>query len=320
MRIAVTGSTGLIGSALVRALSADGHEVVRLVRNSHSAPSDAGPAASTTSATDGASVTARHWSPFGEPDPKPFESCDVVIHLAGAGLGDKRWTAAYKREIRESRIHGTDTLARSLAQCAEPPKALLSASAVGWYGDTGDTPTDERAPAASDFLGSLCRDWEAATKPAEDAGIPVTHLRTGVVLTKSGGALARMMLPVRLGVYGRIGNGRQYFPTISLQDHLAALLHIMALTCRGSMTGPVNVTGPDPVTNREFTKALGSAMHRPTILPIPGFALRAVLGQMAGEIVGSQRILPARLVESGFSFGTPDIASALKAALAPTQP
>ncbi|MBW8807013.1 MAG: TIGR01777 family oxidoreductase [Catenulisporales bacterium] len=300
MRIAITGSTGMIGTALVGSLREDGHEVIRLVRHTH--PDE--------------SAGERHWSPFGEPDPKPYEGCDAVVHLAGAGLGDKRWSAAYKREIRESRVRGTDTLARSLAQLAEPPRALLSASAIGWYGDTGATPVTEGAPGAEDFLGNLCRDWEAATKPAEDAGIAVTHLRNGVVLDRSGGALARMLPFFKAGIGGPIGSGRQYFSFIGMADHLAAVKHVMALTMDGKMSGAVNVTGPLPVTNRAFTKALGHVLHRPTLMPIPGFALRVLFGQMANELTGSQRVLPARLTDSGFTFATPDPRSALRAALA----
>jgi uncharacterized protein len=300
MRIAITGSTGMLGTALSAALTEDGHEIVRLVR--HGSPDEA--------------AGERHWSPFGPPDPKPFEGCDVVIHLAGAGLGDKRWSAAYKREISESRLHGTDTLARSLALLAQPPKALLSASAIGFYGDTGDTPVTEESPGSDDFLGALCRDWEAATKPAEDAGIPVAHLRNGVVLSGSGGALARMLPFFKAGIGGPINSGRQYFSFIGMADYLAAVRHIMPLTMAGTLTGPVNVTGPRPVTNRAFTKALGHVLHRPTVLPVPGFALRVLFGQMARELTGSQRVLPARLTASGFGFTTPDPRSALSAALA----
>jgi uncharacterized protein (TIGR01777 family) len=299
MRIAITGSTGMIGTALAPALTEAGHEVVRLVRHTH--PDEA--------------VGERHWSPFGEADPKPFEGCDVVIHLAGAGLGDKRWSAAYKREIRESRIHGTDTLARSLALLAERPKALLSASAIGYYGNTGADPVTEESPGSDDFLGSLCRDWEAATAPAEDAGIPVTHLRNGVVLG-AGGALTRMLPFFKAGIGGPINSGRQYFSFIGMADYLAAVQHIMALTVDGKLTGPVNVTGPLPVTNRAFTKALGHVLHRPTVMPVPGFALRVLFGQMANELTGSQRVLPARLSGSGFTFTTADARAALRAALA----
>jgi uncharacterized protein (TIGR01777 family) len=300
MRIAITGSTGMIGTALTASLKEDGHEVVRLVRHAH--PDEA--------------AGERHWSPFGEPDPKPYEGCDVVVHLAGAGLGDKRWSAAYKREIRESRIHGTDTLARSLAQLAEPPKALLSASAIGYYGDTGADAVTEASPGAEDFLGSLCRDWEAATRAAEEAGIAVTHLRSGVVLDRSGGALARMLPFFKAGIGGPIGSGRQYFSFIGMADYLAAVRHIMDRTLDGTMSGAVNVTGPRPVTNRAFTKALGHVLHRPTIMPVPGFALRVLFGPMARELTGSARVLPARLTESGFAFTAADPRSALRAALA----
>jgi uncharacterized protein (TIGR01777 family) len=300
MRIAITGSTGLIGTALVAALRGDGHDVIRMVR--HSRPDEA--------------AGEKHWAPFGDPDPKPYEACDAVIHLAGAGLGDKRWSAAYKREIQESRIRGTDTLARSLALCSEPPRALLSASAIGWYGDTGTTAVTEQAAPSDDFLGRLCQSWEAATKPASDAGIPVTHLRNGVVLDSRGGALGRMLLPFKCGVGGPIAGGRQYFSFIGMGDYLAAVQHLLTLTLDGKLSGPVNVTGPAPVTNRAFTKALGHVLHRPTVMPIPGVALKVLFGQMAGELTGSQRVLPARLTESGFEFATPDVRSALAAALA----
>jgi uncharacterized protein len=315
MRIAITGSTGMIGTALSAALTEDGHEIVRLVRHNPPPVAHHRPSEEALRATDLMASGERHWSPFGDPDPKPYEGCDVVVHLAGAGLGDKRWSAAYKREIRESRVHGTDTLARSLAQLTEPPKALLSASAIGFYGDTGTMPVTEESAGSEDFLGALCRDWEAATKPAEDAGIPVTHLRNGVVLGGGGGALARMLPFFKAGIGGPIGSGRQYFSFIGMADHLAAVKHIMALTIDGTMTGAVNVTGPLPVTNRAFTKALGHVLHRPTVMPVPGFALRVLFGQMADELTGSQRVLPARLTESGFAFTTPDPRAALAAAL-----
>jgi uncharacterized protein (TIGR01777 family) len=299
MRIAVTGSTGLIGTALTAALREDGHDVLRLVRHTH--PDEA--------------AGERHWSPFGDPDPKPYEGCDAVVHLAGAGLGDHRWSAAYKREIVESRVHGTDTLARSLALCSEPPRALLSASAIGWYGDTGSRAVTESAPSADTFLGRLCRDWEAATRPASEAGIPVALLRNGIVLDARGGALGRMLPPFKLGVGGPIAGGKQYFSFIGMGDYLAAVKHIMTLTLDGTMSGPVNVTGPQPVTNKAFSKALGQVLHRPAVMPIPGAPLRVALGQMSGELTTSQRVLPARLAESGFGFATPGVAEALGAAL-----
>ncbi|GAA2028833.1 TIGR01777 family oxidoreductase [Catenulispora yoronensis] len=300
MRIAITGSTGLIGTALTASLRQDGHEIVRLVR--HQEPDEA--------------AGERHWSPFGEPDPGPFEGCEAVIHLAGAGLGDKRWSAAYQREIRESRVHGTDTLARSLARLAEPPKALLSASAIGFYGDTGAAPVTEQSPGADDFLGALCRDWEAATRPAQDAGIPVSHLRSGVVLDRSGGALARMLPFFRAGIGGPVGSGKQYFSFIAMADYLAAVRLVLTRTADGTLTGPVNLTGPLPVTNRAFSKALGHVLHRPAVLPVPGLALRVLFGAMAHELTGSQRVLPARLTDAGFAFTAADPRAALRSALA----
>ncbi|MGW2274003.1 TIGR01777 family oxidoreductase [Streptomyces yangpuensis] len=295
MRIAVTGSTGLIGSALVRSLRADGHEVVRFVRREPAAPDEA------------------RWDPErGHVDPAGLAGCGAVVHLAGAGIGDHRWTAAYKRKIRDSRVLGTAALANALAGLDEPPAVLVSGSAVGYYGDTGDRPVDEDAPAGHGFLPSVCVEWEAAAAPAREAGIRTAFARTGLVVAKEGGAWGRMFPLFRAGVGGRLGDGRQYWPYISLRDEVAALRHIVDTP---SLSGPVNLTAPEPLTNRQVTAAMGRVLHRPAVLPVPAVALRVVLGEFSEDVLGGQRARPARLLESGFVFRDPGIEQAIRAAL-----
>ncbi|WP_046775151.1 TIGR01777 family oxidoreductase [Streptomyces yangpuensis] len=295
MRIAVTGSTGLIGSALVRSLRADGHEVVRFVRREPAAPDEA------------------RWDPErGHVDPAGLAGCGAVVHLAGAGIGDHRWTAAYKRKIRDSRVLGTTALANALAGLDEPPAVLVSGSAVGYYGDTGDRPVDEDTPAGHGFLPSVCVEWEAAAAPAREAGIRTAFARTGLVVAKEGGAWGRMFPLFRAGVGGRLGDGRQYWPYISLRDEVAALRHIIDTP---SLSGPVNLTAPEPLTNRQVTAAMGRVLHRPTVLPVPAVALRIVLGEFSEDVLGGQRARPARLLESGFVFRDPGIEQAIRAAL-----
>ncbi|MGC0414749.1 TIGR01777 family oxidoreductase [Embleya sp. AB8] len=295
MRIAVTGSSGLVGSALVRSLTADGHEVVRLVRRPPTRPDEV------------------RWDPHGGTvDTASLGPVDAAVHLAGAGIGDKRWTAAYRREVRESRVLGTATVARALAALRPAPRVLLSASGIGFYGDTGDRVVDESAPPGTGFLADLCTDWEAATAPALEAGIRVAHLRTGLVISPSGGALGRMFPLIRAGLGGRLGSGRQYWSFISLVDEIAAIRHVLD---RPDLAGPVNLTAPNPVTNAAATKAMGRALHRPTFLAVPPFALRAAVGPFAAELLTGQRVLPATLLASGFTFNHPTIESALTAAL-----
>ncbi|MFE2869597.1 TIGR01777 family oxidoreductase [Embleya sp. NPDC059259] len=295
MRIAVTGSSGLLGSALVRSLTADGHQVVRLVRRAPTEPDEV------------------RWDPHaGTVDTAALGPVDAAVHLAGAGVGDKRWTAAYKRELHDSRVLGTAAVARALAGLKPTPRVLLSASGVGYYGDTGDREVDESFPAGSSFLAGLCVEWEAATAPAAEAGIRVVHLRTGLVLARSGGALGPMFPLVKAGLGGRLGSGRQYWSFISLADEIAAMRHALD---HPDLAGPVNLTAPHPVTNAEVTKALGRALHRPTILPAPAFALRAVLGEFGAEILTGQRVLPRALLASGFTFTHPTITPAIAAAL-----
>ncbi|WP_327262155.1 TIGR01777 family oxidoreductase [Streptomyces sp. NBC_01232] len=295
MRIAVTGATGLIGSALVRSLRADAHEVVRFVRREPAAADEA------------------RWDPArGYVDPAGLAGCGAVVHLAGAGVGDHRWTAAYKREIRDSRVLGTAALATALAALDEPPTVLVSGSAVGYYGDTGDRAVDESAPAGRGFLPSVCVEWEAAAAPARAAGIRTAFARTGLVVAGEGGAWGRMFPLFRAGLGGRLGNGRQYWSYISLRDEIAALRHIIDTP---GLAGPVNLTAPEPLTNRQVTEAMARVLHRPAVLPVPAVALRVALGEFSEDVLGSQRARPVRLLESGFVFTDPGIEQAIRAAL-----
>lgn len=295
MRIAVTGSTGLIGKALVQSLRADGHEVVRFVRRAPAAADEA------------------RWDPArGEVDPAGLAGCSAVVHLAGAGVGDHRWTDAYKREIRDSRVLGTAAIARAAAALDEPPAVLVSGSAIGYYGDTGRRAVDEDAPAGQGFLPSVCVEWEAAAEPAAAAGIRTAYARTGLVVARDGGAWGRLFPIFRAGVGGRLGDGSQYWSYLSLRDEVAALRHIVDTP---SLSGPVNLTAPDPVTNRQVTEAMGRVLRRPAVLPVPAVALRLALGEFAEDVLGSQRVRPARLLESGFVFRDPSIEQAIRAAL-----
>ncbi|GLX53113.1 epimerase [Streptomyces hygroscopicus subsp. hygroscopicus] len=297
MRVAITGSNGLIGSALVRSLLDDGHQVVRLVRG---APA-AGP-------RDGSEVA--RWDPAG--GEVALAGAEAVVHLAGAGVGDRRWTASYKREIRDSRVCGTQTIARACAGAAVPPRVLVSASATGYYGDTGSRIVDESAPAGSDFLASVCVAWEAAAGPAREAGIRVVHPRTGLVVAGEGGAFGKMLPLFRLGLGGRLGSGDQYWPFISLTDHIAALRFALDTD---ALSGPVNFTAPEPPTNREVTRALGRFLHRPALAPVPSFALRAALGEFATSITCSARVVPTALLKAGFTFRHPTFEQALESML-----
>jgi uncharacterized protein len=294
VQIAITGSTGLIGKALVRALRDEGLTVIRLVRRPASADDEV------------------RWDPFGGVDSGALEGVDGVVHLAGAGIGDHRWTETYKREVRDSRVEGTRTLARALAGLSRRPAVLVAASAVGFYGDTGDQAVDESAPEGEGFLSALCRDWEAAAQPAVDAGIRVVHPRTGVVLAREGGLLGKTLPLFRLGLGGRLASGRQWMSWISLADQVAALRFLL----HDGLQGPVNLTAPEPVTNAAFTSAVGRALHRPARFIVPAPALRLALGEFADEgALISQRVLPDRLRKAGFTFRHPDIDTALAAVL-----
>ncbi|MFE9421918.1 TIGR01777 family oxidoreductase [Kitasatospora sp. NPDC006697] len=301
MRIAVTGSSGLIGSALVRSLLSDGHEVLRLVR--HRSALGVQP--------DGSVGVG--WNPVrGELERDALAGTEAVVHLAGAGVADHRWTDAYRQRIRDSRVQGTRTLAEALAGLDTPPSVLVSGSAVGFYGQTGDRVIDESAPAGEDFLAEVCVEWEGAARAAVEAGIRVAHPRTGLVLSADGGAGARLFPLFKLGLGGRLGAGDQYWSFISLADQVAALRFLID---RPELTGPVNLTAPHPVTNAELTEALGRVLGRPTVFAVPEAVLRLVLGEMAVEVVGSHRVLPEKLLAAGFEFAHPDVESALRAAL-----
>lgn len=301
MRIAVTGSTGLIGSALVRSLLADRHDVVRLVRHR----------ARTGRQPDG--TVGVGWNPhLLQVDRGGLDGVEAVVHLAGAGIGGRRWTAAYKAEIRDSRVLGTEAIAGALAVAKEPPRVLVTGSAVGYYGQTGARVIDEQAPAGDDFLARVCVAWEAAARPAAEAGVRVTHARSGMVLSASGGAGARLFPLFKLGLGGRLGSGDQYWSVISLADEVAALRFLIDTP---DLSGPFNLTGPEPVTNRELTAVMGRVLGRPTPFPVPEIALKAALGEMAVEVAGSHRVVPRRLLDAGFRFQHPTIDAAVRAAL-----
>jgi uncharacterized protein len=290
VQIAITGSTGLIGTALVRALRGEGRTVLRLVRRRPAADDEI------------------RWDPFGEVDTASLEGVDAVVHLAGAGIGDRRWNACYRQEIRDSRVEGTRTLSRALAALRDGPAVLVSGSASGYYGDTGGRTVDEDSPSGEGFLAALCRDWEAATAPAAEAGIRVVLPRSGVVLAREGGALGRLLPVFRAGLGGRLGSGRQWMSWISLTDQIAALCFLID----GDVAGPVNLTAPDPVTNAAYTAAVARALHRPAFFAVPPAVLRLALGGLADEgALVSQRILPARLTAAGFRFRHPDLDTAL---------
>ncbi|MEU1674940.1 TIGR01777 family oxidoreductase [Streptomyces roseifaciens] len=299
MRIAITGSTGLIGTALVRSLRADGHEVVRLVRREARARGEVS------------------WDPLRQTvDASGLAGCTGVVHLAGAGVGDHRWTASYKKEIRDSRVLGTAAVAEALASLDTPPRVLVSGSAIGIYGDTGDRLADESTPPGHGFLAGVCQEWEDAAGPAAEAGVRTVFARTGLVVAREGGAWGKLFPLFRAGLGGRLGNGRQYWSFIALQDHVAALRHLLEAD---DVAGPVNLTAPHPVTNRQVTEVMGRVLHRPVLFPAPAPLLRLALGEMATDVLGSQRVVPRRLLDSGFSFTFPDVESAVRAALADTR-
>ncbi|MDV3128096.1 TIGR01777 family oxidoreductase [Mycobacterium sp. 21AC1] len=288
--IAIAGSSGLIGSALVSALRAADDRVLRIVRR---APSNA---------------DELFWNPdTGEFDAGALRGVDAVVNLCGVNVGAKRWSGAFKQSLRDSRIAPTEVLAGAVAEAGVP--VLVNASAVGFYGDTRDRVTDESAPAGRGFLAQLCQDWEAATKPAAAAGTRVVLMRTGLVLARSGGMLSRLKPLFSFGLGARLGNGRQYLPWISLEDEVRAVLFAMSSE---AVSGPVNLTGPAPVTNAEFTAALGRALNRPTPMMVPGFALRALLGEFADEgLLAGQRAIPAALENAGFAFHHNTVGEAL---------
>jgi len=296
VRIVVTGASGLIGQALLGALGAAGHDTAVLVRR-QPGPGEA------------------LWDPAaGTIDTGVFDGAGAVVHLAGAGIGDKRWTPERKDVILGSRVASTTLLSRTLAGLGGPPPVLVSASAIGYYGDRGDEELTETSGPGSGFQAEVCGAWEAATADAEGAGIRVVHLRSAVVLSPRGGALQRQLPLFRAGLGGRLGSGRQWFSWISLPDEIGAVMHVIG---EPSIAGAVNASAPAPVTNREFTAALGRALHRPAVLAVPPFALRVALGRpLADELLlGSARVLPARLLDSGYRFRHATLDDALPALL-----
>jgi uncharacterized protein (TIGR01777 family) len=297
MKAAISGASGLIGSALRASLARGGHEVSALVRR----------------APRGADEIA--WDPQrGTIDAGRLEGLDAVVHLAGEGIASGRWSAARMERIRSSRERGTALVAGAVARLARKPRVLLCASAIGYYGDRGEEWLDESSSQGRGFLAGVCAAWEAAADPARAAGVRVVHLRFGVVLSAAGGALARMLLPFRLGVGGRLGSGRQYMSWITLDDALAALQRVLASE---ELRGAVNAVSPGPVTNAEFTAALGRALHRPAVLPVPAFALRLALGGLADEaLLASARVRPRVLEAAGHAFLHPQLDGALQHVLA----
>jgi uncharacterized protein (TIGR01777 family) len=295
MKIAITGASGLIGTALQPLLRADGHDILRLVRREPQAPDEA------------------TWDPdHRKLDPALLSDVDAVIHLAGIGIADKRWTSAYKKLLVDSRVNGTTAVSEALAKAAADgrPRVLLSASAVGWYGSTGTIPVEESTPAGDGFLAGLVRQWEKSTAKAERAGVRVVRMRSGLVCGKDGGIMGRMLPLFTAGIGGPMGSGQQYWPWISLPDELAAIQFLLTAQ---DISGPVNLTGPTPVTNAKFSHALGRALHRPAYLPVPGFALRIVLGEFADEgVIAGQRAIPQKLIDAGFTFQHNDVDAAME--------
>jgi hypothetical protein len=294
MNILVTGSSGLVGSSLVPALTSGGHGVTRLVR---SPPRDGEPAVI--------------WDPAaGRLEPKAVEGFDAVVHLAGESIAAGRWTAAKKARIRDSRVGSTRLLCERLARTSRPPKVLVCASAIGYYGDRGDQVLREDSAAGKDFLAGVCREWEGAANPAARHGIRVVQTRFGVILSPKGGALAKMLTPFRLGLGGRIGDGRQYMSWIALDDVVGAIQHALATE---ALRGPANTVAPKPITNAEFTRTLGRVLSRPTLFPMPAGLARLAFGEMADALLlSSQRVEPARLLSYGYRFRFPDLEGALR--------
>lgn len=292
MKIGITGASGLIGSALASHLTARGDEVVRFVRRP-------------------AGTSEISWQPGTDLAPAEIAGLDAIVHLAGAGVGDKRWTDAYKREIHDSRVQGTRTIAEAMAAAQDGPRILVSGSAIGYYGDTGDRPTDETGPQGEGFLAQVVADWEAAAQPAVAAGVRVPFARTGLVVSSKGGAWQRLIPIFKAGLGGKLGSGKQYWSPISLNDEVRALCYLID----NDVSGPVNLVGPHAVTNQQVTEAMGKVLGRPTVLPVPGFALKAALGEFAQETLASQRIVPGVLDSSDFTWEQPDVASMIQAAI-----
>lgn len=295
MKIVLSGSSGFLGTALRQQLAANGHDLVRLVRGDPRGPDQV------------------RWDPYASDlDPAVIDGADAVVNLSGVPIGHVPWTEAYRRQVVESRVASTTCLARTIASLGGST-ALVNASGINYYGvDRGDETLDEDSEVGTGFLSEVSQRWESATASAEDAGARVARLRTAIVLDKSGGSFKLMVLPFRLGLGGRVGSGRQWFPTISLADYVAAVSRIVT---DDTMRGPYNLTAPEPATNAEFTTELGRRLRRPAVLPVPGFALTTVVGDVGRAMLGSVKAVPRRLLEAGFTFAHPTIADELAAAL-----
>lgn len=298
MKILVSGSHGLVGKALTRSLKNDGHEVVPLVRRERAF-----------------GALEIEWHPNqGRIDAEQLEGLDAVVHLAGESIAAGRWNEARKRAILESRTKGTSLLSEALARLARPPSVLLSASAIGYYGNRGDELLTEESAPGDDFLAQVCVQWEALTKPAVEKGIRTVHARFGIILDTHGGALSKMLTPFRLGLGGRVGDGKQWMSWIALEDVIGAIRFMLA---DNSIHGPVNIVAPNPVTNTEFIQTLGRALSRPTIFPMPAFGARLAFGEMGDALLlSSQRVAPSVLEDKGFLFSWPTLEPALKNILA----
>lgn len=287
-RIAVTGASGLIGTALIGHLKSEGHTVQKLVRRPVVSPDEVS------------------WDPrTGHVDLAPLEGVDAVIHLAGANVGDKRWTKKYRSEILNSRLLGTTAIAQAVSQLK--PQVFISSSAIGWYGETGNRAVTESDRPGDDFLAAVCKEWEGAADIV--ANTRCVKIRTGLVLDPTGGALGKMLPLFRFGLGGKLGNGKQWWSWITLHDQIRAICYLL----EKPVEGPVNLTSPNPATNQEFTSALARAMHRPALFPVPSIALKVALGGFSTEILGSKKVIPQKLLDSGFSFDYPHIAPALSA-------
>lgn len=291
-RVVVTGATGLIGTALVDALQGLGHPVTRLVRKNPTG-------------------TDALWDPAaGTIDATAIEGAWAVVHLAGEGIGDAKWSPEHKRRVLDSRVKGTTLLAATIAAASQKPSVFASGSAIGFYGDRGDSTLDETSAPGSGFLADVVAQWERAAQPAIDASVRTAFLRTGVVLSTRGGALKQQLLPFKLGLGGRLGKGTQYLPWITIDDEVQAIIHVLTTA---SISGPVNLVSPNPVTNSAFTRALGKALKRPTLIPIPLLAIKVLYGEemLREMLLSSVRLMPSVLTSSGFSFQHPTLDEAL---------
>ena len=294
MKIAVTGASGLIGSAFVKAANARGDEVLKLVRRKPK------------------TADQIFWDPTtGQIDHLLLDGVDAIVHLAGAGVGERRWSEKYKKEILDSRVNSTKLIVKAIARMHRPPKVLVSASAIGFYGDTAESSVDENAPAGTGFLPEVCLAWEAAAKPAKQYGVRVVHPRTGLVLSRKGGLLKKLYPLFFFGLGGKIGNGKQFWSCISLNDQVRALFHLIE---NEKISGGVNLVMPEAVTNKEFVKTLGKIMKRPTIFSVPAIALKIALGEFSSDVLGSIKVAPSKLIVNDFQFDESNLTSALQIA------